>query len=173
LNPGAFRRAPREYRMCGVKAIKGSRGAQDESGRPSIGIRITGGDISFIWNAEDREWIGWLFDDKDKGAFSKIGYNRDFIASHAAGIGWSKAVFHLDEKDEYSRSIKKDIEDRITRLENSLNNAAQTAEEKRLSSLSEIDRSMNELLAKKQAMLASAPSIDNEEASLANHKATG
>lgn len=173
LNPGAFRRAPREYRMCGVKAIKGSRGASDETGRPNIGIRITGGDISFIWNKEDREWIGWLLDDKDKGAFSKVGYNRDVIASHVAGVGWAKAVFHLDEKDEYTRSIKKDVEDRILRMENSQKSAEQTAEEKRLSSLSEIDRSMEELMARKQAMLSSAPSTAKEEAPVANHKAAG
>lgn len=159
--------------MCGVKMVRGSKGSIDESGRPSIGIRIVGGDISFKFDTQDRDWIGWMLDDKDKGVSSPTGYNRDFIASHVAGIGWEKAVFHLDSRDEFTRSLKEDISSRIKRMEEVLKKKAAALAVKNTSSLSDIERSIAELTAKKASMIARSSSPAKEGAHIANNEATG
>lgn len=170
LNPRKMKRSLRDTRISGVRSIIGYFGGQDDAGQQKITVAVKGGDLQFSYDRQERAHIGWMLDDQTKGRYSEVGYNRDFIASHALS-GWPESRFLIDDRDPHSRSAAKDVEKRIEIIKAKLAAAREEEDLQTSISIEEIDSQMKALISKKeQAMKALVP---KEEVAVGNHKATG
>ena len=169
LNPRKLKRTLRDTRISGVRSIVGYFGGTDETGQQSISVAVKGGDLLFKFDRQERAHIGWMLDDVLPGRHSAIGYNRDFLASHAV-TGWEESRFHIDERDPHSKSVKVDVEKRIKALAAKIASVAEEKELEKTMTIDEIDDQMSALLSKKEQLVRT---LVPEEARVGNHKATG
>jgi hypothetical protein len=175
LNPRMVRN--KDMRLAGVKVARGFASGEKPDGTRKIDFLVTGGLLQFQFDRVARTWMAYLLDDKDRGAFSDKGYNRDFLASHLVNSAPGMEMFIIDEDKE----VIADIKDRMERLSKRMKDKEETEKSIRLESLDEIDKELDELSQKKQRIMESTKDVEpvsalpkvTGEAAIAPHRKAG
>ena len=72
-----------EIHIAGAVILKGFKKGMGTGGLPEYNFEPRGGEsMIFQFSREEREYVCWLYDDDGPGYFSRIGFNRDLLASH-------------------------------------------------------------------------------------------
>jgi len=69
-------------RISGAYTLDVFPGVPDRNNLPTFEFNVRGGDIQFAFDKEKYAMVAQVLDDDKPGVVSKVGYNRDFLASH-------------------------------------------------------------------------------------------
>jgi len=76
-------RLQKRITIGGAVSLVGYKKGQDDMGQQAYEfVERRGESMVFDFDAQEREFICWLYDDAGQGYFSETGYNRDLLASH-------------------------------------------------------------------------------------------
>lgn len=118
INMKAIRGLP-DVTLAGVKTLRPFSKGATADGIEEFTFQIEGGRVKFKLDRESRAYVGWMYDDNEKGLYGEKGYNRDFLATHL-----SRQIFKIK-----SKAIQEDVERRWKNIERFL---AEAEEKKKL-----------------------------------------